>query len=102
MRTRREVVRQVGTTVVLGTTAPWWLVRRAHAARREKLIVWMPVTQAGSISTCTASTSFDNHCPYSRACMTLRCTRSIGITTVLCGQTRGSITTDVSDRSTSV
>jgi multiple sugar transport system substrate-binding protein len=30
---------------VLGTSAPWWLVRRAHAARREKLIVWMPVTQ---------------------------------------------------------
>jgi len=26
--------------VVLATTAPWWLVRRAHAARQNKLVVW--------------------------------------------------------------
>jgi ABC-type glycerol-3-phosphate transport system substrate-binding protein len=51
MPTRREVVRQVGTMAVLGTTAPCWLVRRAHAARREKLIVWMPVTQPPQVET---------------------------------------------------
>src|SRR5262245_25954542 len=28
---------------------PWWLVRRAHAARREKLIVWMPVALAPQV-----------------------------------------------------
>jgi multiple sugar transport system substrate-binding protein len=36
---------------VLGTTTPWWLVRRAHAARREKLIVWMPATQPREVET---------------------------------------------------
>jgi hypothetical protein len=36
---------------VLGTITPWWLVRRAHAARREKLIVWMPVTQPPQVET---------------------------------------------------
>lgn len=51
MRTRREVLRQVGTMAVLGATAPWWLARRAHAARREKLIVWMPVTQPPQVET---------------------------------------------------
>ena len=25
---------------MLATTAPWWLVRRAHAARQHKLVVW--------------------------------------------------------------
>ena len=40
MLTRRDVLKQAGTVAVLATTAPWWLVRRAHAARREKLIVW--------------------------------------------------------------
>ena len=33
MRTRREMMRQAGTAAVLATTSPWWLVRRAHAAR---------------------------------------------------------------------
>jgi multiple sugar transport system substrate-binding protein len=33
----------------LATTAPWWLVRRAHAARREKLIVWQPVALAPQV-----------------------------------------------------
>jgi multiple sugar transport system substrate-binding protein len=51
MPTRREVLRQVGTMAVLGTAAPWWLVRRAHAARREKLIVWMPATQPPQVET---------------------------------------------------
>ena len=51
MPTRREVLRQVGTMAVLGTATPWWLVRRAHAARREKLIVWMPVTQPPQVDT---------------------------------------------------
>jgi hypothetical protein len=51
MPTRREVLRQVGAVAVLGTITPWWLVRRAHAARREKLIVWMPVTQPPQVET---------------------------------------------------
>jgi multiple sugar transport system substrate-binding protein len=33
----------------LATTAPWWVVRRAHAARREKLIVWSPVALAPQV-----------------------------------------------------
>jgi len=40
MLTRRDVLKKTGTVAALATTAPWWLVRRAHAARREKLIVW--------------------------------------------------------------
>jgi multiple sugar transport system substrate-binding protein len=41
MLTRRDVLQQVGrTAVVMATTAPWWLVRRAHAARQHKLVVW--------------------------------------------------------------
>jgi multiple sugar transport system substrate-binding protein len=40
MLTRRDVLKQAGTAAALAATAPWWLVRRAHAARREKLIVW--------------------------------------------------------------
>lgn len=41
MLTRRNLLQQAGTTaVVLATTAPWWLVRRAHAARQHKLVVW--------------------------------------------------------------
>ena len=40
MPTRRNILRQAGTAAVLATTAPWWLVRRAHAARDKKLIVW--------------------------------------------------------------
>jgi len=34
---------------MLATTAPWWVVRRAHAARREQLIVWMPVALAPQV-----------------------------------------------------
>src|SRR5712691_4375780 len=41
MLTRRDSLQQAGrTAVVLATTAPWWLVRRAHAARQHKLVVW--------------------------------------------------------------
>jgi multiple sugar transport system substrate-binding protein len=41
MLTRRDILQQAGrTAVVLATTAPWWLVRRAHAARQHKLVVW--------------------------------------------------------------
>ena len=46
MLTRRDILKQAGTMVGLATTAPWWLVRRAHAARREKLIVWNQIAQA--------------------------------------------------------
>jgi multiple sugar transport system substrate-binding protein len=48
MWTRRDVLRQAGVAA-LATTAPWWLVRRAHAARREKLIVWSPVALAPQV-----------------------------------------------------
>src|SRR5919199_5715930 len=41
MLTRRDILQQAGrTAAVLATTAPWWLVRRAPAARRAKLVVW--------------------------------------------------------------
>jgi multiple sugar transport system substrate-binding protein len=41
MLTRRDILRQAGrTAAVLATTAPWWLVRGAHAARQAKLVVW--------------------------------------------------------------
>ena len=40
MLTRRDVLQQVGMAAAVAATAPWWLVRQAHAARREKLIVW--------------------------------------------------------------
>jgi multiple sugar transport system substrate-binding protein len=49
MLTRRDVLKQAGAVAALATTAPWWLVRRAHAARREKLIVWMPVALAPQV-----------------------------------------------------
>jgi multiple sugar transport system substrate-binding protein len=48
MLTRRHVLRQIGAAA-LATTAPWWLVRRAHAARREKLVVWHPVALAPQV-----------------------------------------------------
>src|SRR5687768_14378042 len=48
MLTRRDVLKQAGVAA-LATTAPWWVVRRAHAARREKLIVWMPVALAPQV-----------------------------------------------------
>jgi multiple sugar transport system substrate-binding protein len=41
MLTRRDILQQAGrTAVILATTAPWWLVRGAHAARQAKLVVW--------------------------------------------------------------
>jgi len=41
MLTRRNILQQAGrTAAILVTTAPWWLVRRAHAARQHKLVVW--------------------------------------------------------------
>ena len=49
MLTRRDVLKQAGVVAALATTAPWWLVRRAHAARREKLIVWSPVALAPQV-----------------------------------------------------
>ena len=49
MLTRRDILRQVGMVAALATTAPWWVVRRAHAARRERLIVWMPVALAPQV-----------------------------------------------------
>jgi multiple sugar transport system substrate-binding protein len=49
MLTRRDVLKQGGVAAALATTAPWWLVRRAHAARREKLIVWQPVALAPQV-----------------------------------------------------
>jgi len=49
MWTRRDMVRQAGTAAVLVTTAPWWLVRRAHAARQAKLVVWNPAALAPQV-----------------------------------------------------
>ncbi len=43
MLTRRDILRQTGSAAALmATTAPWWLVRHAHAARQNKLVVWNP------------------------------------------------------------
>jgi hypothetical protein len=49
MWTRRNMIRQAGTAAVLATTAPWWVVRRAHAARQKKLTVWNPTTLAPQV-----------------------------------------------------
>jgi multiple sugar transport system substrate-binding protein len=50
MLTRRVMLRQAGrTAAVLATTAPWWLVRRAHAARDKKLTVWVPTALAPQV-----------------------------------------------------
>ena len=46
MLTRRDILKQAG---MVAATAPWWLVRRAHAARREKLIVWNQIAQAPQV-----------------------------------------------------
>jgi multiple sugar transport system substrate-binding protein len=40
MLTRRDMLRQARRAALLATTVPWWLVRRAHAARQNKLVVW--------------------------------------------------------------
>jgi multiple sugar transport system substrate-binding protein len=49
MLTRRDVLRQAGTMAALAATAPWWLVRRAHAARDAKLIVWSQAALAPQV-----------------------------------------------------
>jgi multiple sugar transport system substrate-binding protein len=49
MLTRRNVLRRAGTAAVIATTAPWWLVRRAHAARQQKLVVWNPAALAPQV-----------------------------------------------------
>ena len=49
MPTRRDVLKQAGMVAALATTAPWWLVRRAHAARSEKLIVWSSIALAPQV-----------------------------------------------------
>jgi multiple sugar transport system substrate-binding protein len=49
MLTRRDILQQAGAAAVLAATAPWWLGRRAHAARREKLVVWSPVALAPQV-----------------------------------------------------
>jgi multiple sugar transport system substrate-binding protein len=48
MLSRRDLLQQLGVAA-LATTAPWWLVRRAHAARREKLIVWSSIALAPQV-----------------------------------------------------
>src|SRR4051812_7790192 len=49
MLTRRDVLRRAGTATALATTAAWWLVRRAHAARQAKLVVWNPASLAPQV-----------------------------------------------------
>jgi multiple sugar transport system substrate-binding protein len=49
MLTRRDVLRQAGTATALATTASWWLVRRAHAARDKKLVVWTTTALAPQV-----------------------------------------------------
>jgi len=45
--TRREMLKTAGkSAAVVTTTAPWWLSRRAHAARQAKLVVWNPAALA--------------------------------------------------------
>ena len=49
LTTRRNILRQAGAAAVVATTAPWWLVRRAHAARDKKLVVWNPTALAPQV-----------------------------------------------------
>src|SRR5712691_5614182 len=49
MLTRRDVLQRAGTATALATTASWWLVRRAHAARQLKLAVWVPTALAPQV-----------------------------------------------------
>ena len=50
MLTRRDILRQTGRAAALmATTAPWWLVRHAHAARQNKLVVWNPAALAPQV-----------------------------------------------------
>jgi multiple sugar transport system substrate-binding protein len=48
MLQRRTILQQAGAAA-LATTAPWWLVRRAHAAREKKLVVWNPAALAPQV-----------------------------------------------------
>src|SRR3989442_3161008 len=49
MLTRRDVLQRAGTATALATTASWWLVRRAHAARQGKLVVGNPAALAPQV-----------------------------------------------------
>jgi multiple sugar transport system substrate-binding protein len=49
MLRRRDILKQAGMMAALATTTPWWLMRRAHAARDAKLIVWAPVALAPQV-----------------------------------------------------
>jgi len=50
MLTRRDILQQAGrAATILATTAPWWLVRRAHAARQTKLAAWVPAALAPQV-----------------------------------------------------
>ncbi len=50
MLTRRRILQQAGKTATLAAaTTPWWLVRRAHAARATKLVVWNPAALAPQV-----------------------------------------------------
>jgi multiple sugar transport system substrate-binding protein len=50
MLTRRDILRQTGSAAALmAATAPWWLVRHAHAARQNKLVVWNPAALAPQV-----------------------------------------------------
>jgi multiple sugar transport system substrate-binding protein len=50
MLTRRDILQQAGrAATILATATPWWLVRRAHAARDKKLTVWNPAALAPQV-----------------------------------------------------
>jgi multiple sugar transport system substrate-binding protein len=49
MQTRRYLLQQAGAVAALATTTPWWLVRRAHAERQKKLVVWNPAALAPQV-----------------------------------------------------
>ena len=50
MLTRRAILQTAAkTATVLTTTAPWWISRKAHAARQAKLIVWNPAALAPQV-----------------------------------------------------
>src|SRR5499427_1902607 len=49
MLTRRDVLQRAGTATALATTASWWLVRLAHAARDKKLVVWIGTALAPQV-----------------------------------------------------
>lgn len=49
MLTRRTMLGRAGMAAALATTAPWWLSRKAHAARQHKLVVWNPAALAPQV-----------------------------------------------------